>query len=156
MIQGLRNLVLPQQKKLARELIRKYPNTPLAEMARKLLDEYAQYDELRDAELREESDRRAQVRAYWDARRQPPRPATSRPVTITNLTDEPVLYEYHAPAMSWSRPVRLPVGESHTFHGTVQFRRVTPSGVVRDTLLPGVRYVFRTSGDEPRLFRSPP
>jgi len=168
MIEHIRRVVLPQQKKIARELIRKYPNSELAKLAQELLDEYKLYDELAAAEQQKDESRLQKIRDYWDearnkkrreygdAQRPATRPTKPHLLQITNLTDEPVLYQVKGPAMDWSGPFRLRADESHRFHSSVIFRRVTKMGLSQYSLSAGQHYVFRRLPQEssPRLFQA--
>jgi len=156
MIGDVRSLILPQQKERAEELIQKYPNTKLAKLAEQLLAEYKLYESLKAAERAKIEARTAEVRAFWTAiypNAIPPEPV---PLSITNLTDEPVLYEVQGPVTEWSGPHNLRPGESHFLKYPATFRRVTQAGLVEYTLRVGQRYVFRqlASGELPQLFRA--
>lgn len=168
MIERIRRVVLPQQKIIARELIRKYPNSELAKLAQNLLDEYKLYDELAAAEQQKDETRLQNIRDYWDeawskrrqhfwdAQRSTVRLAKPNPLAITNLTDEPVLYQVKGPAMDWSGPYRLRANESHRFNYPVIFRRATKQGLSKYSLSVGKRYIFRrpAKGGSTRLFQA--
>ena len=153
-IDKIRQVILPQQKQLARELIRKYPNSDLARLAQKLLDEYKLYDELTAAQRQRDDARTKRIRGYWDARRPVLCVAEPNPVQITNLTDQPVLYQVKGPSMGWAGPLRLRAGESHQYNYSVAFRRVTEGGQEHYSLAVGNHYVFRrpANGGPSRLF----
>ena len=153
-INRIGTLVLPQQKQLAREIIKERPGTPLAELAQKLLAEYELYEELAAREQLERDARTRSIREFWDAGRVPAPSIPAPLVTLVSDFDEPVLYQVRLPSMKWTGPYRLRPGQTHRYRGPVLFRRVTADGVTAYMLTPYTRYVFsdpRGTGT-PRLF----
>jgi hypothetical protein len=153
-IDRISTLVLPQQKQLAREIIKNRPGTPLAELAEKLLAQYELYEDLAAREQRERDARTEWIREFWDAHRVPAPTIAAPLVTLINRFDEPVLYQVKLLSMKWTGPYRLPAGETHRYRGPVLVRRVTAEGVRTYALSPYNQYVFsdpRGTGT-PRLF----
>ena len=153
-LEKINTLVLPQQKQWAVELIEKDPDSEEAKLARRLLAEYKRYDELQAEQQREREAATRAIREYWEARQCTVLQPTQRPLTITNLTEEPVLYQIRGPGMAWAGPHRLRGGDSHKFHYPVVYRRVTQTGIVQYSLSVGSRCVFRVpkAADATRLF----
>ena len=153
-IERVRTLVLPLQKRWAREFIKKNPDSPDAKIAQELLDEYKFYDTQAELERQKEKNRTQKVKQYWDNRRLPRRMPDANPIRITNLTDVPVLYQIKGPSMNWSGPYRLREGQTHQFEYPMLYQRITQEGLSVYSLSLGSRYVFRrpTSGGLPRLF----
>jgi hypothetical protein len=156
MITDIRTLVLPQQKERAEEMIQKYPNTKLAKLAEQLLAEYKLYDTLRASEYAKVEARTAEVREYWKSIYPSGTISEPAPMSITNLTDEPVLYQIQGPETAWSGPHNLRIGDTHYLKYPVTLRRVTNAGVVKFSLRVGQRYVFRrpAEGEAPQLYRA--
>ena len=155
-LERIRTLILPQQKQWARNLIRQQPDTPLAKLAQQLLDEYKMYDAAREAEQRKADARTKQVREFWKARYRPAPKSETKPLRITNQSDEPVLFQVKGPSMAWSNPQRLRSGETQKFHYPVIYRRFTKAGTSTYSLSVGTLYVFKRSQKQgvPKLFRS--
>lgn len=156
MVQEIRSLVLPQQKEMAEEMIRKYPNTRLSKIAEQLLEEYRMYDALMEADQAKVEAETAAVRAFWKTVYPGGLNLEGMPTRITNLTDEPVLYQIHGPETAWSGPHNLRVNESHILKYPATFRRVTKDGAVEYSLRVGKHYVFRrlTPDAVPQLFEA--
>jgi len=152
-VDRLQNLVLSQQRLLARELIDEYSETRSAKVARELLDELELYDAENVARRQRELERTAWIRNFWDARRAPAPELPDLAVTITNGSDEAAIFQIRGPSMDWSRPMILAVGETNILKYPARFRRFTKQGTVRYSLELGQRYVFlKDSEDEiPRL-----
>ena len=153
-IERVRTLVLPLQKRWAREFIKKNPDSPNAKIAQELLDEYNFYDTQAELERQKEKNRTQIVKQCWDNRRLPPGMPDANPIRITNLTDVPVLYQIKGPSSNWSGPYRLRERQTHQFKYPMLYRRITQEGLSVYSLSLGGRYVFRrpTSGGLPRLF----
>lgn len=151
-----RLLVLPQQKKRALELIRQYPNTRLAEIARQFLAEYELYDAAQALDRRLEKAHSLRIRAFWDARRPVHRPFVPPQIRITNRSDEAVLYQVKTYETDWLGPYLLPPGEMDTFNSCLLYRRLTREGTQLHSLWPGSDYVFVKLAPDapPRLFEN--
>ncbi len=138
-------LARPQQKERARKLIEQYPNTRLAEILQRVLDEYAEFDRADAAEQQALDARTAGYRAYWQARCCPP-PAWNPPVgQIFNNTDEPALYEIRYDGIHrtrWMGPYRLRGGTAFTSPHPY-FVRYLSGGVMQvQFIVPGEAYTF--------------
>ncbi len=155
LVDRLQNLVLSQQREIARQLVRQYPDTDAAKRAQELLEELELYDAA-DAAKREREDRRTeQIRNLWDARRPPAPTLPDLDITITNLGELGAIFQVRGPSMEWSRPVVLAVGETNRLKYPAAFRRITKEGTVLYSLQLGGRYVFLQNEGEatPRLYR---
>jgi len=141
----LLQLARPQQKERARKLIEQYPNTRLAEILQRVLDEYAVFDQAAAAEQQALAARTAGYRAYWQSRCCPPPPWTPPVGQIFNGTDEPVLYEIRYDGIHrtrWMGPYRLRGGTAFTSPHPY-FVRYLSGGVMQvQYVIPGEAYTF--------------
>lgn len=142
----LLELARPQQKERARELIEKHPNTQLAEILQRVLDEYAAFDQADAAEAQVFAARTAGYRAYWQSRCCPP-PAWNPPVAqIFNGTDEPVLYEIRYDGIHrtrWMGPYRLRAGAAFTSPHPYCVRYLAGGVMQVQLIVPGEAYAFQ-------------
>ncbi|QGQ24303.1 hypothetical protein F1728_17115 [Gimesia benthica] len=143
LLKGVEKLVLSQQKRIAAKVIRLYPKSESAKIARLLLEEYARFAVLTEDQERAQAEWLNQVRDHWFVERDPVHNScffmilegTQVPATkIVNTTKTPLLYELKGPSMPWTGPYRLRAGESHEFHYTAQIRFFTDAGLVVKTL----------------------
>lgn len=155
LVDELQHLVLSQQREIARQIIREYPETETARIARDLLDDLELYDEAEEVEYQRELVRTEWIRNFWDARRPPAPVLPNVDITIANLADEAAIFQVRGPSMDWSRPVILPVGDTDRLKYPAAFRRMTKDGTVLYSLQLGGHYVFlKAEGEsEPRLYR---
>ncbi|MFH1303254.1 MAG: hypothetical protein ABIK07_19490 [Planctomycetota bacterium] len=146
LLKGVEKLVLSQQKRVAKKVIRLYPKSESAKVAKLLLDEYQRFDQLKVAEEKADEDWLNQVRDYWFHEHNPQHNSsfftvlegTQESATkIINQSKTPVLYELKGPSMPWNGPFRLRVGESHEFFYSAQIRFFSDQGVVVKHLMPG-------------------
>ncbi|MEX2286179.1 MAG: hypothetical protein WD648_03755 [Planctomycetaceae bacterium] len=153
MIADIRTLVLPQQKDRAREMIKAFPNTRLAQLAQKLLDEHKLYEAMAAAENEQKRLHTEYVREYWKARYPEGLAPMPAPMRLTNSSSESLLYQVRGPGMEWSSPHTLRIGEAHVFRYPVTLRRITKEGVVEQDLNVGVQYRFvaPAAGGSPTL-----
>lgn len=153
-VQDIRTLVLPQQIARARKVIKDYPNTHLAKIARQLLDEHSLY--AREAQITAQRDQAITriVKNHWANRPAPSKPEFT-PLRITNLSDDTVMYQMKGQVTMWSGPYRLRSGETHVFNQPIQYRRITSEGYVEHTLSLGVSYGFINppTGGLPQLYK---
>ena len=157
-LQRLQPLVLPQQRADARELMERYPNTRLAEIIARLLDEYAAYDRLQDEERAAREANTALIREYWRVRyAQCPVPGPLPPsLRLVNETSEPILFQAKQHDTVWMGPYRLAAGAEQIIHRPTTLRRITPAGIELHPLYPGNDYVFRaTDAGPPGLVQLP-
>lgn len=155
-IKNLRYLVLPQQKLVAKRLIEQYPNTRIAGVAREILAELELYEDEQQRVLAEQERARKVIQQYWDARRSPPPVAQLNPVTITNNTDETLLYQVKWPGVVWLGPYSIQPGATHSYNDALTYRRITREGVALYSLTPGQHYVLQRPADGamPQLYRA--
>ncbi len=153
MIADIRILVLPQQKERAREMIKQFPNTRLAKLAQKLLDEHKLYDAMAAAEIEQKRLHTQWVREYWTAQYPEGLAPMPAPTRLTNSTSEALLYQVRGSGMEWSSPHMLRIGDTHVFRYPLILRRITNEGVVEQDLNVGVQYRFvaPTAGGNPTL-----
>ena len=158
MIEDVQFLIDSQRREVARQLIQRYPNTQLARYAQELLDEYARYDQLKVREKERDAAESLWLREYWKTHLPPVPVAMHYPLTITNESGQPVVYQVRWRGMKWMGPYVLSAGKTHTFHNSLIYRRITREGVREHTLLEGGRYVFRNpqDGGLPQLFEPGP
>ena len=157
MIERIRNLILPQQKEAAQELIRKYPNSRIAKIAQDLLDEYMLYDNLEAQSRQNQIARDTMIREFWRHYYPPYEKVVPVQTQIVNRSDRSVLYQLKGPEMEWAGPFRLAIGETHTVNYPVLFRRVTADGIMEYTLPQGIQCVFKNAAEteQPKLYRVP-
>jgi hypothetical protein len=141
----LLQLARPQQKERARRLIEEHPDSRLAEILQRVLDEYAEFDRAHAAEQQALDARTAGYRAYWQTRCCPP-PQWSPPVgQIYNSADEPALYEIRYDGIHttrWMGPYRLRSGTAFTSPHPY-FVRYLSGGVMQvQYIVPGEVYTF--------------
>ncbi|QDT45355.1 hypothetical protein Pan241w_54750 [Gimesia alba] len=146
LLKGVQKLVLSQQKRIARKVIRLYPKSESAKVARLLLEEYKRFDELKEEEEKADVAWLNQVRNHWFVERDPVHntcyftllEGTQKSATkIVNKANTPVLYELKGPSMPWNGPFRLRTGESHEFYYSAQVRFFSDQGMVVKHLAPG-------------------
>ena len=146
LLKGVEKLVLSQQKRIASKVIRLYPKSESAKIARLLLEEYKRFNGLTEDKEKAEAAWMNQVRNHWFVERDPVHNScfftilegTQVPATkIVNVSKTPILYELKGPSMPWTGPYRLRVGESHEFHYTAQIRFFQDEGLVVKTLQHG-------------------
>jgi hypothetical protein len=154
LVERLQNLVLSQQRQIARELIRKYPDTDLAQRARDLLQQLELYDTLEAAEFSRDLARTDWVRNFWDARRPAPPVVIDMDVRITNSADVAAIFQVRGPGTEWSHPIALTPGESMRLKYPAEYRQVTPEVTHAHLLNLGQSYTFlKGPGDaRPRLY----
>jgi len=138
LIKGIERLVLSQQRRIARKVIRLYPKSESAKVAKLLLDEYHRFDQLKEEEQKEEAEWLNQVRNHWFRDKNPQHDSSffsdlkgtqKSAVKLTNQSKLPVLYELKGPSMPWVGPYRLRVGETHKFYYSAQIRFFTDQGI---------------------------
>tara|TARA_R110002111_G_scaffold254461_2_gene320135 strand:+ start:44295 stop:44912 length:618 start_codon:yes stop_codon:yes gene_type:complete len=146
LLKGVERLVLSQQKRVAKKVIRLYPKSESAKVAKLLLEEYDRFSQLKLEEEKADADWLNQVRDHWFREHNPLHNSsyftvlegTEKSATkIINQSKTPVLYELKGPSMPWNGPFRLRVGESHEFYYSAQVRFFSDQGVVVKHLLPG-------------------
>tara|TARA_R110002095_G_scaffold195914_4_gene174657 strand:+ start:4732 stop:5397 length:666 start_codon:yes stop_codon:yes gene_type:complete len=146
LLKGVEKLVLSQQKRVAKKVIRLYPKSESAKVARLLLDEYDRFSQLKIVEEKADADWLNQVRNHWFREHNPLHNSsfftvlegTEKSATkIVNQSKTPVLYELKGPSMPWNGPYRLRVGESHEFYYSARIRFFSEQGVVEKYLMPG-------------------
>lgn len=139
LIKGIDKLVLSQQKRIARKVIRLYPKSQSAKVAELILEEYRRFDQIKEKEDQVERDWEKQVRNHWFRERNPIHNSffftastgtRKPPVKLINKSKLPVLYELKGPSMPWVGPYRLSVGESNEFYYSAQIRFFSDDGVV--------------------------
>lgn len=139
MLKGVDKLVLSQQKRVAKEVIRKYPKSETAKIAELILEEYNRFDRLKEADEAAEAAWKNEVRNHWFVERNPVHNSyfftllegtQVKPAQIINVSKTPVLYEMKGPSMPWNGPYRLRPNESHDFNYSVQLRFFSEQGVV--------------------------
>ncbi|WP_298867843.1 hypothetical protein [uncultured Gimesia sp.] len=146
LIKGINRLVLSQQKRIARKVIRLYPKSESAKVAKLILDEYQRFDQIKKEEEKAETEWLNQVRNHWFHEKNPQHDSffftvlkgtQKSSVKLSNQSKLPVLYELKGPSMPWVGPYRLRVGESHEFYYSAQVRFFSDEGVVVKHLLQG-------------------
>ncbi|MCH9655529.1 MAG: hypothetical protein K0U86_20075 [Planctomycetes bacterium] len=146
LIKGINRLVLSQQKRIARKVIRLYPKSESAKVAKLLLDEYQRFDQIKEEEAKADTEWLNQVRNHWFREKNPQHDSffftvlkgtQKSAVKLSNQSKLPVLYELKGPSMPWVGPYRLSVGESHEFYYSAQVRFFSDQGVVVKHLLQG-------------------
>lgn len=146
LLKGVQKLVLSQQKRIASKVIRLYPKSESAQVARLLLEEYKRFGKLTEAQEQAEAAWMNQVRNHWFVERDPVQDScfftilegTQIAATkIVNRSKTPILYELKGPSMPWTGPYRLRSGESHEFHYSAQVRFFHDEGLVVKTLQHG-------------------
>lgn len=146
MLKGVEKLVLSQQKRVAKEVIHKYPQSESAKIAELILEEYRRFDRLKEADEAAEAAWKNEVRNYWFVERNPVHNTSYftllegtqlSPAQIINQARTPVLYEMKGPSMPWNGPYRLRPNESHDFNYPVQIRFYSDQGVVVKHLAQG-------------------
>lgn len=146
LLKGVEKLVLSQQRRVARKVIRLYPKSKSAQVARLLLEEYHRFDELKEEEEQKDIAWMNTVRNHWFVERDPVHDSPwftilkgteKLPTRVVNKSTTPVLYELKGPSMPWNGPFRLRVGESHEFYYSAQVRYFSDEGVVEKRLAPG-------------------
>lgn len=151
LLKGVQKLVLSQQKRIARKVIRLYPKSESAKIARLLLEEYSRFDQLKEEEEQADIEWMNQVRNHWFVERNPVHNSfyftilegtQSVPTKVINHSKSPVLYELKGPSMPWNGPFRLRTGESHEFYYSAQVRFFSDQGVVVKQLSPGQTLQF--------------
>jgi|GEM_PF-1620764 len=139
LLKGVQKLVLSQQKRIASKVIRLYPKSESAKVARLLLEEYERFAQIKEEEEKQDAAWMNQVRNHWFVERDPVHDSyfftiidgTKIPASkIVNRSKTPVLYEMKGPSMPWNGPYRLRVGESHEFYYSAQIRYFDDQGVV--------------------------
>ena len=139
MLKGVEKLVLSQQKRVAKEVIRKYPKSETAKIAELILEEYSRFDRLKEAYEAAEAAWKNEVRNHWFVERNPVHNSSFftilegtqvSPALIINQSKTPVLYEMKGPSMPWNGPYRLRPSESHDFNYPVQLRFFSDEGLV--------------------------
>lgn len=142
-------LTLPQQKERARELIAAHPDTDLARILRRLLDEYAIFDRIEESERQARTARSAWLRGYWQSRCCP-EPVWNPPVgRLGNATGEPVLYQIRLLGIErtlWMGPYRMRTGTSYASPTPYLIRYLTAAGPQEQMISPGESYAFQ--GDQ--------
>jgi hypothetical protein len=135
-----------QQKERARALINEYPNTRLAEILQRLLNEYAAFDAITSSEQQAREIRTSIYREYWMSRCCP-EPAWNPPVArLVNSTTEPVLYEIRFNCLYrtlWMGPYRLKPGAEYTARYPYFVRYITSAGLQERVIAPGETYTFQ-------------
>ncbi|QDT30123.1 hypothetical protein Enr10x_54830 [Gimesia panareensis] len=143
LLKGVEKLVLSQQKRIASKVIRLYPQSESAKIARLLLEEYKRFGQLTEDQEKIQAEWMNQVRNHWFVERNPVHNScfftilegTQTPATkIVNRSKTPILYELKGPSMPWTGPYRLRAGESHEFHYTAQVRFFHDDVLVMKTL----------------------
>lgn len=146
LLKGVEKLVLSQQKRIAQKVIRLYPKSESAKIAKLLLEEYHRFDQLKEQEVAAEADWLNHVRNHWFHDRNPVHNSCfftivegsrKSAVKITNQSKSPVLYELKGPSMPWDGPYRLRVGETHEFFYSADIRFYSDRGVVVKHVTPG-------------------
>ncbi|QDV53466.1 hypothetical protein [Gimesia fumaroli] len=146
LLKGVQKLVLSQQRRIARKVIRLYPKSESAKVARLLLDEYERFDKLKEEEEKADIEWLNQVRHHWFVERDPVHNTSyftllegtqKAPTKVINQSKTPVLYELKGPSMPWNGPFRLRTGESHEFYYSAQVRFFSDQGTVVKHLTPG-------------------
>jgi len=146
LLKGIERLVLSQQKRIASKVIRLYPKSESAKVAKLLLDEYQRFDKIKEKDEKTEKDWLNQVRNHWFQDRNPQHDSyyftvltgtQKSAVKLTNQSKLPVLYEIKGPSMPWVGPYRLRVGETHEVNYSAQVRYFTDQGLVEKNLLQG-------------------
>lgn len=151
LLKGVQKLVLSQQKRIAQKVIRLYPKSESAKVAKLLLDEYQRFDQLKVEEEKADAAWINEVRNHWFHERNPQHNSSfftvlegtqSAGVKVSNQSKLPVLYELKGPSMTWNGPFRLRVGESDEFFYSAQVRFFSDQGVVVKHLKPGQTIVL--------------
>lgn len=157
LLSRIQYLIPLQQRQVAEELVRRYPNTQLAAIGRRLLEEFKLYDQLRHDERLHREQQTAAIRAFWDARRPPAPVVNANPLTITNHAAETVLFELQGPGMEWSDPLILRANQSVKLNYSARYRRLTPDGNTFYMLPQGGNFEFLPgpSGGRPVLHAVP-
>ncbi|QDT94982.1 hypothetical protein [Gimesia aquarii] len=146
LLKGVEKLVLTQQKRIARKVIRLYPKSESAKIAKLILEEYHRFDQIKEKEEKADAAWLKRVRNHWFHERNPlhdsffftvVKGTRASAVKITNQSKAPVVYEIKGPSMSWNGPFRLRVGESHEFFYSAQIRFFSDQGVVEKRVTPG-------------------
>lgn len=146
LLKGVQKLVLSQQKRIARKVIRLYPKSESAKVAKLLLEEYQRFDQLKEEEEKADIEWLNQVRNHWFVERNPVHNSSyftilegtqKLPTRVVNKSNSPVLYELKGPSMPWNGPFRLRIGESHEFYYAAQVRFFSDQGEVVKQLAPG-------------------
>lgn len=141
----LLQLARPQQKERARKLIDEYPDTRLAEILQRLLDEYAAFDQAAVAEQQALAARTAGYRAYWQAQCCPPPPFHPPVGQIYNGTSEPVLYEIRYDGIHrtrWMGPYRLRPGAAFDSPHPYFIRYISGGVMQQQVVFPGTAHTF--------------
>lgn len=146
MLKGVEKLVLSQQRRVAKEVIRKYPKSETAKIAELLLEEYSRFDRLKEVDEAAEAAWKNEVRNHWFVERNPVHNSCFftilegtqvSPAQIINRSKIPVLYEMKGPSMPWNGPYRLRPNQSHDFNYPVQIRFYSDKGVIVKQLSQG-------------------
>ncbi|WP_339732440.1 hypothetical protein [uncultured Gimesia sp.] len=146
LLKGVQKLVLSQQQRIARKVIRLYPKSESAKVAKLLLEEYERFSQLKEEEQQADIEWLDQVRNHWFKERSPVHNSCfftilegtqKSATTVINKSNSPVLYELKGPSMPWNGPFRLRIGESHKFYYSAQVRFFSDQGVVVKNLAPG-------------------
>lgn len=146
LLKGVEKLVLSQQKRIARKVIRLYPKSESAKVAKLILEEYRRFAQLREEEEKADIEWLNQVRNHWFVERNPVHNSsfftilegTQKSATkVINKSNTPVVYELKGPSMTWNGPFRLRIGESHEFNYSAQVRFFSDQGVIVKQLAPG-------------------
>lgn len=146
LLKGVEKLVLSQQRRVAKKVIRLYPKSESAKIAKLLLEEYHRFDRIKEEEIQAEADWLNHVRNYWFRDRNPVHNScfftviegSRKPaVKLTNKSKSPVLYELKGPSMPWNGPYRLRVGETHEFYYAADIRFFSDQGLVVKSVMPG-------------------
>lgn len=147
-LEQFREFEAPQARARARKFIEMYPDTRVAKILTRLLEEYAAFDRLKDEERAAQQARAASIREYWRARyAQHPLPAPlPYTLTVVNETDEPILFQAKSYNTVWSGPHRIRPGGVQGLYHPVILRRITAEGIEYHSLSPGNDYVFRATG----------
>lgn len=146
LLKGIEKLVLSQQKRIARKVIRLYPKSESAKVAKLILDEYKRFDKIKEQNAQVDADWINQVRNHWFRDRDPLHDSCfftvlkgtqKSAVKLTNQSKLPVLYEIKGPSMPWVGPYRLRVGETHQVNYSAQVRFFSDQGLVEKDLQQG-------------------
>lgn len=143
----LLTMTVPQQRVRAKELIEKFPDSDLAVVLQRLLEEYETFGQIHEVEQLRRESYSEWARVYWHSKCCPPPPWDPPVGRIVNETGIPVLYEQRLEGIDrsrWSGPYRLTTGDHaspHPYHV-----RYLVAGTLRvQQVLPGETYAFRGS-----------
>lgn len=150
----LLTLTVPQQRLRAQELIEEYPDSDLAIVLQRLLDEHKTFETIQQAEQERREASTAWSRIYW-RNRCCPLPPWNPPVgRIVNETGGPILYEQRLDGLHrsrWSGPYRLTAMSDHDSPHPFLVRFLVAGTVQVQRIMPGENYAFRGSSADGTL-----